>query len=80
MREGSEVRDMGGAAVTAPFQAGGTGLPAFLSMEDIFGDLARNEGWRASVTSMFDVITEDGISTAIDALLAEVPLEVELAR
>jgi hypothetical protein len=32
VEEGNEVRDAGGAIVTAPFQEGGTGLPAFLSM------------------------------------------------
>lgn len=69
VQEGNEVRDAGGAMVTAPFEEGGNGLLAFLSTEDIFGDLARDEGWRERVTGFFTLIDEEGILTAIDTLM-----------
>jgi hypothetical protein len=51
-------------------------------MEDIFGDLARDEGWRERVTAMYTLISEEGILTAIDALMAKAegmpPAEVVL--
>lgn len=69
VREGNEVRDAGSAMVTAPFEGGGEGLPSFLSTEDIFRDLARDEGWRERVTGFFNLIDEEGILTAIDTLM-----------
>lgn len=73
--EGNEVRDMGAAMVTAPFQEGGTGLSAFLSMEDIFGELTRNDAWRERVTAMYDMIETDGISFAIDSLVGTADID-----
>ena len=69
---GVEVKDMGAQGVTAPFRPGGTGLPAFLDMVDIFGDLAMNLTWRQNVTRMFDTITEHGMEFALDVVLGTV--------
>ena len=77
VEEGNEVRDAGGAIVTAPFQEGGTGLAAFLSMEDIFGDLGREDVWRERVTDFYTQIQKDGIISAIDTLMANAPAVAE---
>ena len=76
VEEGNEVRDAGGAIVTAPFQEGGSGLRAFLSMEDIFGELTREMDWRARVTGYFEQIEAEGILSAIDSYMEEVEEEV----
>ena len=69
---GVEVKDMGAQGVTAPFRPGGTGLPAFLDMVDIFGDLAMDLTWRQNVTRMYDTITEHGMEFALDVVLGTV--------
>ena len=69
---GADVKDMGAQGVTAPFRPGGTGLPAFLDMVDIFGDLAMDMTWRQNVTRMYDTITEHGMEFALDVVLGTV--------
>ena len=67
---GNEVQDMGGAAVTAPFVEGGSGLSAFLNMEEIFGELTREEAWMEEVAWMYRLIEEEGVLAALDAVAA----------
>jgi mannitol 2-dehydrogenase len=69
---GVDVKDMGAQGVTAPFRPGGTGLPAFLDMVDIFGDLAMDLTWRQNVTRMYDTITEHGMEFALDVVIGTV--------
>ena len=68
---GNEVQDMGGAAVTAPFVEGGSGLSAFLNMEEIFGELTREEAWMEEVAWMHRLIEEEGVLAALDAVAAD---------
>ena len=68
---GNEVQDMGGAAVTAPFVEGGSGLSAFLNMEEIFGELTREEPWMEEVAWMYRLIEEEGVLAALDAVAAD---------
>ena len=68
---GNEVQDMGGAAVTAPFVEGGSGLSAFLNMEEIFGELTREEAWMEEVAWMYRVVEEEGVLAALDAVAAD---------
>ena len=83
IRAGNEVQDMGGAAVTAPFREGGSGLPLFLEMEEIFGDLAADEKWKAAVAELHAVVVDQGVVAALDIVnaeqIAEVPV-VAMAR
>ena len=72
VESGAEVKDMGAQGVTAPFRPGGSGLPAFLDMVDIFGDLAYDKTWRANVTRMYDTIAEHGMEFALDVVLGTV--------
>ena len=72
VESGAEVKDMGAQGVTAPFRPGGSGLPAFLDMVDIFGDLAYDQTWRANVTRMYDTIAEHGMEFALDVVLGTV--------
>jgi mannitol 2-dehydrogenase len=72
VESGAEVKDMGAQGVTAPFRPGGSGLPAFLDMVDIFGDLAYEQTWRANVTRMYDTIAEHGMEFALDVVLGTV--------
>ena len=78
VEEGNEVRDMGGAAVTACFQEGGTGITCFLGMEEIFGELSKDFGaeWREDVVELFNTISEEGINAAFDAVIGEVAAPV----
>jgi mannitol 2-dehydrogenase len=84
VEEGNEVRDMGGAAVTACFQEGGTGIACFLGMEEIFGELSKDFGaeWRENVIELFETISQEGMSAALDAVISEVaaPELVAVAR
>ena len=74
VEEGNEVRDMGGAAVTACFQEGGSGIACFLGMEEIFGELSKDFGeeWREDVVELFNTIAEEGMTAALDAVIGEV--------
>ena len=74
VEEGNEVRDMGGAAVTACFQEGGSGIACFLGMEEIFGELSKDFGaeWRENVVELFETISQEGMSAALDAVIGEV--------
>ena len=72
---GNQVKDMGAAMVTAPFQEGGSGLPAFLGMEEIFGELTKDEAWKERVTTAHRNIVEFGIGHTIDDLIG---VEVEV--
>ena len=83
VRAGNQVQDMGGAAVTAAFQEGGSGLPSFLGMEEIFGDLAADDAWKAAVAELHAVVVDRGVVAALDIVnaeqIAEVPV-VAMAR
>ena len=83
VRAGNQVQDMGGAAVTAAFQEGGSGLPSFLGMEEIFGDLAADDAWKAAVAELHAVVVERGVVAALDIInaeqIAEIPV-VAMAR
>ena len=74
VEEGNEVRDMGGVAVTACFQEGGSGIACFLGMEEIFGELSKDFGeeWREDVVELFNTIAEEGMTAALDAVIGEV--------
>ena len=69
---------MGGAAGTACFQEGGTGITCFLGMEEIFGELSKDFGaeWREDVVELFNTISEEGINAAFDAVIGEVAAPV----
>lgn len=71
--EGNEVRDAGGAAVTACFQNGGSGVVGFLGMEEIFGPLVGEFGdeWRNEIVGFYNTINEEGVGVAIDDALNE---------
>tara|TARA_B110000977_G_scaffold34145_3_gene45554 strand:- start:2445 stop:3917 length:1473 start_codon:yes stop_codon:yes gene_type:complete len=71
--EGNEVKDMGGAAVTACFQDGGSGVVGFLGMEEIFGELTKEIGeqWRDEIIGFYNTISEEGVGVAIDDALNE---------
>ena len=68
---GNPVKDMGGAAVTAAFQIGGSGIAGFLGMREIFGELSEDlgAGWREATIQFYVSIQQKGVSVALDDLL-----------
>jgi len=71
VRAGEKIKDASAGLVTAPWEmdkenAGGTaGLEAFLDIEEIFGVLARHEGWREAVKREFLDIDQAGLEATL---------------
>ena len=60
-----KVRDASAELVSAPWRASGGGLEAFLDIEEVFGVLARHEGWRQAVGREFEDIEETGLEATL---------------
>ena len=60
-----KVRDASAELVSAPWRADGGGLEAFLDIEEVFGVLARHEGWRQAVGREFEDIEETGLEATL---------------
>ena len=71
VRAGEKIKDASAGLVTAPWEMdkenmGGTaGLEAFLDIEEIFGVLARHEGWREAVKREFLDIDQTGLEATL---------------
>ena len=71
VRAGEKIKDASAGLVTAPWEMdkenmGGTaGLEAFLDIEEIFGVLARHEGWREAVKREFLDIDQAGLEATL---------------
>ena len=71
VRDGEKIKDASAGLVTAPWEMdkenmGGTaGLEAFLDIEEIFGVLARHEGWREAVKREFLDIDQAGLEATL---------------
>ena len=74
VRDGEKIKDASAGLVTAPWEMdkenigaiGATvGLEAFLDIEEIFGVLARHEGWREAVKREFLDIDQAGLEATL---------------
>ena len=73
VRDGEKIRDASAGLVAAPWEmdkenAGGpgtVGLEAFLDIEEVFGVLARHEGWRDAVKREFLDIDSAGLEATL---------------
>ncbi len=71
VQAGEKIKDASAGLVTAPWEMdkenmGGTaGLEAFLDIEEIFGVLARHEGWREAVKREFLDIDQTGLEATL---------------
>ena len=71
VQAGEKIKDASAGLVTAPWEMdkenmGGTaGLEAFLDIEEIFGVLARHEGWREAVKREFLDIDQAGLEATL---------------
>ena len=72
VRDGEKIRDASAGLIAAPWQmdkentgVGTQGLEAFLDIEEVFGVLARHEGWREAVKREFADIDATGLEATL---------------
>jgi mannitol 2-dehydrogenase len=72
VRDGEKIRDASAGLIAAPWNmdkentgVGTQGLEAFLDIEEVFGVLARHEGWREAVKREFADIDATGLEATL---------------
>ena len=72
VRDGEKIRDASAGLIAAPWDmdkentgVGTQGLEAFLDIEEVFGVLARHEGWREAVKREFADIDATGLEATL---------------